>query len=182
MNTKDKKSRSDKTKQNSFAEIYKKSQEAKKSEDSVWEEYKSTTKPIDHDHHYEPAKETTFHSMFSPKKEIEYTLIYESKELNVLSRKEYRRFKPEDTLDLHGLTTKQAYKELFLFIKKSYNRGLIFVEVITGKGDPRNDETGILKQNLPHWIKDDNISPMVGGFSLIKPHMGGFAIRLKKSK
>ena len=69
------------------------------------------------------------------------------------------KLKPEARLDLHGLTLEHAYPTLTRFIMTSWNQGHRLVLVITGKGqkadpfDPIPRRRGVLKQQVPQWLK-----------------------------
>ena len=66
---------------------------------------------------------------------------------------------PEARIDLHGMTVDQAHPALTRFILTSYSRGFRLVLVITGKGqrddphDPMPRQRGILKRQVPMWLK-----------------------------
>ncbi|MGB0440089.1 MAG: Smr/MutS family protein [Paracoccaceae bacterium] len=66
---------------------------------------------------------------------------------------------PEARIDLHGLTLDQAHPDLMRFILTSHARGLRLVLVITGKGqrhdpyDPMPLRRGVLKQQVPQWLR-----------------------------
>ncbi|RPE64729.1 DNA-nicking Smr family endonuclease [Pacificibacter maritimus] len=66
---------------------------------------------------------------------------------------------PEARIDLHGMTVAQAHPVLTDFILSSHARGLRLVLVITGKGKDRDQggpiptPIGILKNQLPHWLR-----------------------------
>ena len=74
---------------------------------------------------------------------------------------------PEGKIDLHGMTLDQAHPALTRFILTSQARGLRLVLVITGKGD-RNDpydpmprQRGVLKRQVPMWLKMAPLSLIV---------------------
>ncbi len=66
---------------------------------------------------------------------------------------------PEARIDLHGMTLDEAHTELTRFMLTSYSRGLRLVLVITGKGqrddphDPMPRQRGVLKRQVPMWLK-----------------------------
>ena len=81
-----------------------------------------------------------------------------------MDKKAFQRLKkgklmPEAKLDLHGMTLDQAHPALTRFILTSYSRGFRLVLVITGKGqrddphDPMPRQRGILKRQVPMWLK-----------------------------
>ncbi|SHH61448.1 Smr/MutS family protein [Marivita hallyeonensis] len=66
---------------------------------------------------------------------------------------------PEARIDLHGMTLDQAHPALTRFIFTSHSRGFRLVLVITGKGrsedpyDPMPRQRGVLKRQVPMWLK-----------------------------
>lgn len=71
----------------------------------------------------------------------------------------------EATLDLHGMVQQEAYPALENFMVMAVRRKLRCVLVITGKGRPRlateniiEPEQGVLKKNVPHWLKGFSMS------------------------
>ncbi|MFP7569400.1 Smr/MutS family protein [Marivita sp. S2033] len=66
---------------------------------------------------------------------------------------------PEARIDLHGMTLDQAHPALTRFILTGYSRGFRLVLVITGKGqrgdphDPMPRQRGVLKRQVPMWLK-----------------------------
>jgi DNA-nicking Smr family endonuclease len=66
---------------------------------------------------------------------------------------------PEARIDLHGMTIDQAHPALTRFILTSHTRGFRLVLVITGKGqrddphDPMPRQRGVLKRQVPMWLK-----------------------------
>lgn len=74
---------------------------------------------------------------------------------------------PEGRMDLHGMTVSQAHPALIGFIMNAHARGLRLVLVITGKGqkpdpyDPMPMRRGVLKQQVPQWLKMPPVAGMV---------------------
>ncbi len=66
--------------------------------------------------------------------------------------------RPEARLDLHGMTVDAAHTALVSFLMRAKADGKRLVLVITGKGKPGPDNgpiprrTGVLRQQLPHWL------------------------------
>jgi DNA-nicking Smr family endonuclease len=67
----------------------------------------------------------------------------------------------EATLDLHGMTQREAHERLDHFIMRSFSDGKRCVLVITGKGSrdvtdghfiSERREKGVLKSRLPEWL------------------------------
>ena len=77
------------------------------------------------------------------------------------------KLKPEARIDLHGMTQDRALPELTRFILGAAERNLRLVLVITGKGRPRPDfgpipeQPGVLRRNVPHWLRSGLLAPLV---------------------
>lgn len=89
-----------------------------------------------------------------------------------MDRKKYGRMQrgkvaPEARIDLHGMTVAEAHPALLNFIVSSHTRGMRLVLVITGKGKVKDDggpipvRTGVLKNQLPHWLNSAPLRPLV---------------------
>jgi DNA-nicking Smr family endonuclease len=63
------------------------------------------------------------------------------------------------TLDLHGRTAQRAYHALHAFLLSAHADGVRCVEVITGRGS--GEQGGVLKRELPHWLNDPSLRPLV---------------------
>jgi len=79
-------------------------------------------------------------------------------------------------VDLHGKTQSEAYAALFSFLRKSQSDGAKFVLVITGKGgSAREDgsERGVLKRQVPQWLRLPEFRRYVLGFEDAHHRHGG---------
>ncbi|WP_417605633.1 Smr/MutS family protein [Primorskyibacter flagellatus] len=81
-----------------------------------------------------------------------------------MDKKAFTRLKrgkllPDARLDLHGMTLDQAHGALTGFILRAQSRGHRLVLIITGKGarhdphDPAPRRRGVLKQQVPMWLR-----------------------------
>lgn len=74
---------------------------------------------------------------------------------------------PEGRIDLHGMTTAQAHPALVRFVVDAYGQGKRLILVITGKGKSKSDEgpipmrIGVLKHQVPGWLRAGQLAPMV---------------------
>ena len=78
-------------------------------------------------------------------------------------------------LDLHGMTQAQAHDALLGFLHSSRGRGAKIVLVITGKG-ARGDgssERGVLKRQVPMWLRLPEFRELVVGFEAAGIAHGG---------
>ncbi|WP_127106283.1 Smr/MutS family protein [Pararhodobacter zhoushanensis] len=79
------------------------------------------------------------------------------------------KMEPEARIDLHGMTVAQAHGALIGFILSAHQRGLRLVLVITGKGRKKGEDhvapmpvrAGVLKHEVPHWLRSAPLGPMV---------------------
>ncbi|QCO55764.1 DNA mismatch repair protein MutS [Pseudorhodobacter turbinis] len=98
---------------------------------------------------------------------------------------------PESRIDLHGMTLAEAHPELIRFILNAHGKGLRLVLVITGKGKPGMDtsvmprRTGILRQQLPHWLRQQPLASAI--LQVTEAHLrhgghGAFYVYLRRSR
>jgi DNA-nicking Smr family endonuclease len=79
-------------------------------------------------------------------------------------------------LDLHGLTQREAHDRLIGFLRTAQARGETLVLVITGKGAPLAEtghERGVLKRQVPHWLRLPALRELVVGFEPAHVAHGG---------
>ena len=87
----------------------------------------------------------------------------------------------EARLDLHGMQQREAHAALRRFLKSAQGKGYRHVLVITGKGavtDTRRsfyeeDERGVLRQAVPHWLAAPDLAHVVVSFSPAPRRLGG---------
>jgi DNA-nicking Smr family endonuclease len=98
----------------------------------------------------------------------------------------------EARLDLHGLKQVEAHAALRRFLKSAQASGKRHVLVITGKGAGRDearsfyeeDERGVLRQAVPHWLGLPDLAPLVVSFSPAPRRLGGegaLYVRLRRA-
>jgi DNA-nicking Smr family endonuclease len=89
-------------------------------------------------------------------------------------------------IDLHGLTQSKAHDALVRFLRISRAEGARIVLVITGKGARGPDaEPGVLRRQVPLWLRSPKLREMVVGFELAAPAHGGdgaFYVRLRRAR
>jgi len=78
----------------------------------------------------------------------------------------------EARLDLHGMTQSRAHRALFGFLQRAHHDGLTFVLVITGKGKVGGPEAerGVLRRQVPQWLRLPEFRSLVVGFE--EAHIG----------
>jgi DNA-nicking Smr family endonuclease len=89
-------------------------------------------------------------------------------------------------IDLHGRTQGEAHAALLRFLRKAQRDGAKVVLVITGKGTPARDswsERGVLKRQVPQWLKLQEFRAYVLGFEDAHVGHGGegaLYVRIRK--
>lgn len=103
------------------------------------------------------------------------------------------KFAVEPRLDLHGMKQREAHAALRRFLKSAQAKGKRHVLVITGKGADRSasrsfyaeEERGVLRQAVPHWLAAPDLAPLVVSFSEAPRRLGGegaLYVRLRRPK
>ncbi len=77
----------------------------------------------------------------------------------------------EATLDLHGMGKLDAYVRVQQFVMRAHCSGRRHVAIITGKG--RMGEAGVLRSNLPHWLNEPALRPLISAFATARAEKGG---------
>ena len=71
------------------------------------------------------------------------------------------QIRPERQLDLHGNSLTQAKSILFDFIKAGIKDNIRCILIITGKRKTINGSKGLIRENLPLWLKEKELSNLV---------------------
>jgi DNA-nicking Smr family endonuclease len=93
-------------------------------------------------------------------------------------------------IDLHGMRQAEAHRALRGFLVHAQSRGHSLVLVITGKGrlgplPSLEEERGVLRRLVPHWLRMPDLRPVVVGFEEAHAgHGGGGAlyVRLRRAR
>jgi DNA-nicking Smr family endonuclease len=88
------------------------------------------------------------------------------------------RLEPEGRIDLHGMTHDGAYRALINFLTRAQGDDKRVVLVVTGKG-------GVLREALPLWLGQKDLSPLVSGISEAHIKHGGsgaFYVSLRRPR
>ena len=88
---------------------------------------------------------------------------------------------PDARIDLHGMTQQAAHRTLFTWLAAARARGYRLVLVITGKGNPKNDENapwmmsahGVLKQMVPRWLNEPELAALTASVQPAHARHGG---------
>ena len=65
--------------------------------------------------------------------------------------------RPEIKLDLHGKTLIEAKQSLISFIKSCVDNNIRCILIITGKKKTLHGSKGLIRENLPIWLKDKEL-------------------------
>jgi len=76
------------------------------------------------------------------------------------------KLEPDARFDLHGFTQDKAYGALLRFLSRAHEENFRLVLVITGKGQ-------ILRGQLPLWLGQKDLKPMISGVSEAHAGHGG---------
>ena len=165
-----------------------------------WEEFKKTVKPL---------KEKNQRPISSHKNKILNTQKVEkpnypdnsslleiktsnkiySIEKNTLRKIQKGKIKIDGKLDLHGYNQNESKSKVLNFINISFENQKRLLLIITGKGERLSVSdgwkgTGILKENLPKWLKSDILSKKILWFDYAPKNKGGdgaILVYLRKS-
>lgn len=88
---------------------------------------------------------------------------------------------PDARIDLHGMTQGVAHRTLFTWLAAAHARGYRLVLVVTGKGNPKNDENapwmmsahGVLKQMVPRWLNEPELAALIASVQPAHVKHGG---------
>ncbi len=89
-------------------------------------------------------------------------------------------------IDLHGMTQAQAHAALAHFLRRAQHGGAKFALVVTGKGTRSADgERGVLRRQVPHWLRLPDLRDIVLGFEEAHATHGGegaLYVRLRRMR
>lgn len=102
-------------------------------------------------------------------------------EKNYINQKQLRKILSSSNfivLDLHGYNMEDSHTEVATFIKDAFLQQNRFLKIITGKGSAENPS--VLQENLPIWLRDERILPLILFYDYEKNNEGCMQIILKK--
>jgi len=89
-------------------------------------------------------------------------------------------------IDLHGMNQAEAHGALMHFLHRAQRDGAKFALVVTGKGARSADsERGVLRRQVPHWLRGSELRDIVLGFEEAHVTHGGegaLYVRLRRSR
>lgn len=77
----------------------------------------------------------------------------------------------EGRIDLHGMTLENAHRRLTDFLEDAQDAGKRAVLVVTGKGV--REGTGVIRRQVPRWLNEPRLRPLVLAFEYAQPKDGG---------
>lgn len=88
---------------------------------------------------------------------------------------------PDAKIDLHGMTEAVAHRVLTSWMIAAHGRGHRLVLVVTGKGNPKNDETaswmrlrhGVLREMVPRWLNEPDLAALIASVQPAHVRHGG---------
>jgi DNA-nicking Smr family endonuclease len=89
--------------------------------------------------------------------------------------------RPQASMDLHGMTQEAAHRALLSFLQRARKSGLRLTLVVTGKGNPKNEENagwmmrshGVLKEMVPRWLNEPEFAALIAGATQAHIRHGG---------
>jgi len=90
-----------------------------------------------------------------------------------------KRLKPDSVLDLHGHTLYSAKIILNKYIINCFDKNIRNILIVTGKGKKNK---GVLKEEVPKWLKDKYLNKYLVSVNFAPSHSGGegaLLIRIK---
>ena len=106
-----------------------------------------------------PSRTPKMNTDNSKIKEIKPSFSKQDYQINKRMKLKLERglIRPEIKLDLHGKTLSEAKKSLSQFIKSSIKSDIRCILVITGKKKTLNGSRGLIRENLPLWLKENEL-------------------------
>ena len=80
------------------------------------------------------------------------------------------KIEPDGVIDLHGLSLNNAKKNLNRYLFNAYNNYKRNILIITGIG---LNKTGLLKKEVPIWLKENEISKLIINCRIAPNSFGG---------
>lgn len=138
---------------------------------------------INNDDRHIPTKRAPHSTLLPPSKIRNNNNDKKSLDTLISRKLSQGKIRPEGKIDLHGLNQQEAYTTLCDYIEHAHKKGKKYILVVTGKGkslkqpqDWFTPSAGVLKRNLPHWIKTPPLKDFViDAISAHSKHGGGGA-------
>jgi DNA-nicking Smr family endonuclease len=131
----------------------------------------------------EPAKDAARVSKPAPKAAAKPAPVARVEVLNRQTARQLERGRlaVDARLDLHGMRQSDAHRALLRFLKSAQRKGHRHVLVITGKGAEFDasrsfyapEERGVLRQAVPHWLRQPDLAQVVISYAEAPRRLGG---------
>lgn len=95
----------------------------------------------------------------------------------VLARLKRGEIRPQNRLDLHGMSEEAARQEVYRFVRQSRASGLECIALVHGRG-LRSPAGPVLKQRLPVWLTQLPLARDVRAFGAAPQELGGDGVTL----
>ncbi len=110
--------------------------------------------------------------------ELEFTEEYmighvKGLDLRDLNKLKLGMFSCEAHLDMHGMSSDQAYDALLFFLRESHLQGKRCVLLIPGRGLGSPGGVGLLRQEMQRWLTREPLRRVVLAFCTALPKHGG---------
>lgn len=93
------------------------------------------------------------------------------------------RIAPDRKLDLHGMTVANAHLAVSALVVGAVGQGLRCIEIVTGHGRRSVGETGVLRREVPMWLNEPGLRPMI--LAVCHPHaanQGALLVLLRRQR
>jgi DNA-nicking Smr family endonuclease len=103
----------------------------------------------------------------------------------LMQRLKRGHFPIQDFIDLHGMTKTEAEAKMRDFLQRSHQVGLRCVLVVHGRGRNSENNTPVLKEQMPVWLSKGVLRKIVLAFATSRPYDGGSGalyVLLRRSK
>ena len=80
---------------------------------------------------------------------------------------------PEATVDLHGLTRREAGQKVRAFVREEHRRGRRTVAIVHGKGTHSEGGVGVLREVVVEVLSRGGAAPLVEAFATAPARFGG---------
>lgn len=92
---------------------------------------------------------------------------------------------PDAAIDLHGMRSEEAFIALRRFLTRAQAGGAKVALVVTGKGERYGPDgsAGVLRRNVPHWLRSPDYYHIVLGFeeaARVHGGSGALYVRLRR--
>ena len=124
-----------------------------------------------------PAAATTTTARAESNPEAAYMSVYLANGVDRRVLKRIRKGKPEDSVDLHGMTSAEAIETLQEFVSGAQQRGLLDIEIIHGKG--AHSPSAVLRPAARRWLAE---CAEVLAFTEINNNTGSVRALLRRPK